>query len=239
MSQRRASAVPWPVTLALACALALQIALKSFEPPPQTSAADLPFPPSNAVLRLSALGDPVPVAKVLMLYLQAFDLHAGNRLPYRALDYDRLIDWLGQIVALDPAGQYPLHAASRIYAEVPDREKQRKMLDFVFREFFVDPEHRWPWLAQAATIAKHQLGDLPLARRYAAAIQQNAKGPTVPLWARQMEAFILEDMDELETARIMIGGYVSSGQIHDPGELRFLEGRLREIEERIAARRRH
>jgi len=47
----------------------------------------------------------------------------------------------------------------------------------------------------------------------------------VPLWARQMEAFILEDMDELETARLIIGGYIQSGDVRDPGELRFLEER--------------
>jgi len=36
-----------------------------------------------------------------------------------------------------------------------------------------------------------------------------------------MEAFILEDMDELETARLIIGGYIQSGDVRDPGELRF------------------
>ena len=52
-----------------------------------------------------------------------------------------------------------------------------------------------------------------------------------------MEAFILEDMDELETARIMIGGFVQSGQVKDAGELRFLEQRLQEIEARLALKK--
>ena len=236
MSERHIRAVPWPVLLALAIALSVQIALKAFEPPPRTDATDLPILPPTASLRLAAFGDPVPFAKLLMLYLQAFDLRADNRIPYQALDYDRLTDWLGRIVELDPVGQYPLHAASRIYAEVPNQEKQRKMLDFVYRKFSADPDRRWPWLAHAAAIAKHQLHDLPLARQYAAGIQRLATGAHVPLWARQMEAFILEDMDELETARIMIGGFVTSGQVHDPGELRFLDQRLKEIEARIKAR---
>ena len=77
----------------------------------------------------------------------------------------------------------------------------------------------------------------PLARKYAAAIQAQAKGPDVPLWAKQMEAFILEDMDELETARIMIGGFIASGQVRDPGELRFLDRRLKDIEGRIQAKK--
>jgi hypothetical protein len=45
-----------------------------------------------------------------------------------------------------------------------------------------------------------------------------------------MQAFILEDMNELDAARLVIGGYVSSGKVKDPGELRFLDERLEELE---------
>jgi hypothetical protein len=47
-----------------------------------------------------------------------------------------------------------------------------------------------------------------------------------------MEAFIAEDMDELETARVIIGGYLQSGSIKDPAELKFLEQHLKELEAR-------
>jgi len=134
---------------------------------------------------------------------------------------------------LDPRGQYPLLAASRLYAEVPVEEKQRRMLEFVYRQFFVDPNRRWPWLAHAAAIAKHRLKDLPLARQYAAAIQRHATADDVPLWAKQMEIFILEDMNELQTARIMIGGYIQSGKVKDPAELRFLDESLKRLEARV------
>jgi len=48
-----------------------------------------------------------------------------------------------------------------------------------------------------------------------------------------MEIFILEDMNELQTARIMIGGYIQSGKVKDPAELRFLDERLKRLEARI------
>ena len=124
-------------------------------------------------------------------------------------------------------------AASRLYADVPSVAKKRQMLEFVYQEFFKDPGRRWQWLAHASAVAKHGLKDLPLAQKYAAAIQQHALGEDVPLWARQMEIFILEDMNELEAARIMIGGYIEKGLIKHPGELRFLEKRLKELETRI------
>jgi len=51
-----------------------------------------------------------------------------------------------------------------------------------------------------------------------------------------MEIFILEDMDELETARLIIGGYIQSGSVKDPAELRFLDERLKQLEARATRR---
>jgi hypothetical protein len=172
-----------------------------------------------------------------MLYLQAFDYQSGSKVPYRDLDYGRLEAWLARILELDPRGQYPLLAASRLYAEVPLEAKQRSMLEFIYRQFLLDPDRRWPWLAHATAIAKHRLNDLPLALRYARAIQRYAVADSVPLWARQMEAFILEDLNELQTARLIIGGYLQSGTIKDPAELRFLDERLKQLEARIVGQK--
>ena len=225
--------VPAWVKLAVLAGLAAQIAWGSQRPPPRATAEDLPRPPSSRVLRLAALGEPIAAAKLAMLYIQAFDYRAGTRIPYRKLDYDVLIDWLGRILELDPAGQYPLWSAARLYAQVPDPERQRKMLDFIYREYLADPNRRWPWLAQATVIAKHELKDLPLARKFAVALQKHATGPDVPVWVRQMEPFILEDMGELEMARILIGGLLASGQVKDRRDADLLERRLHRLEERL------
>ncbi|OGA08028.1 MAG: hypothetical protein A3H33_11430 [Betaproteobacteria bacterium RIFCSPLOWO2_02_FULL_65_20] len=237
MAERALTDVPKLVLAMLAGALALQIGLKLAHPVVPPAASDLRPPPSQSSLRLASLGDPIPLAKLLMLYLQSFDYQAVNRIPFRDLNYDTVQQWLLRVLWLDPRGQYPLLAASRLYADVPDEPKTRLMLEFVYRQFLDDPDRRWPWLAHAAAVAKHRLKDLPLARRYAAAIQQHAGGPDVPLWAKQMEVFILEDMDELETARIMIGGFLSSGTVRDPAEIRFLDQRLRDIEARLKSKR--
>ena len=167
-----------------------------------------------------------------MLYLQAFDYHGTNSLPYRKLDYLRLTGWLGSILALDPRSEYPLFIAARIYAEIPDPRRQRIMLEFIYAQFLLDPNRRWPWAAHAALVAKHQLKDLVLARKYAQGIDRLTTASDVPLWAKQMEIFILEDMNELEAARIMLGGLLESGRIADPGERRFLADRLKGLEER-------
>ena len=233
--QRPLRTVPaWLWTL-LAASLAGQLAVHAAAPATRARAEDLPPAPRAAVLRLASLGEPQALARLAMLYLQAFDFGGGSALPYQRLDYSRLTAWLESIAALDPRSQYPFFSAARVYAETPDPARMRQMLDFVYREFFADPNRRWPWLAQAALLAKHELKDLPLALRYAAAIDRYTTARDVPLWAKQMQIFILEDLNELEAARIMLGGLLEGGKITDPAEARVLEQRLQELERRMSA----
>ena len=180
------------------------------------------------LLRLASAGEREALARILALYVQSFDLKH---------DYERLLGWLRGVLQLDPRSPYPLFLAARVYAESPDPARVRLALDFVYQEFFRDPDRRWPALAHAAVVAKHRLGDLPLARRYASAVQRYTTSAHVPLWAKQMEIFILEDMNELGAAKIMLGGLLESGAVRDPAELRFLRQRLEELEARMAGAR--
>ncbi len=230
---RPLSHVSAPVLALLVAGLLLQIGLHMAMPHPRARAPDLLPPPATAMLRLASLGEPIALAKVLMLELQAFDYRSGSKVPYKDLDYTRVEAWLARILELDPEGQYPLLAASRLYAEVPDEARARSMLDFVYRQYLLDPNRRWPWLAHATFLAKYRLKDIALALSYADALQKYTTAKNVPAWAITMGIFIREDLNELETERVMIGGMIASGRITDPSELRFLDGRLHEIEERL------
>jgi len=233
--ERPLSAVPGWLWAALGASLAAQIAVQALRLTPSAAASDLPPAPTIAALRAASLGEPAAGARLAMLYVQAFDLGAGNVLPYRRLDYGRLRAWLRAILETDPRSAYPLFAAARIYAEVDDGARCRTMLDFIHQAFLEDPDRRWQWLAQAALLAKHRLRDLPLARRYAADLERLTTDPGIPLWAKQMQIFILEDMNELEAAKIMLGGLLATGHLQDPGERRFLKERLEALERRLAS----
>ena len=233
-SERSLSSVAGWIPALLAAALSAQLAWQLARPATSPGAADLPPAPSVQALRLASLGEHAALARLAMVWLQAFDSRGDNVIPYRDLDYGNLIGWLRAILSVDPGSEYPLFAAARVYAENPDAAKMRRMFDFIFEQFAADPNRRWPALAHAALLAKHRLHDLPLARRYASAIQQRATDDSVPLWARQMEIFILEDMNELEAAKVMLGGLLAAGRIRDDAERRFLQGRLEEIEQRLA-----
>ena len=224
--ERSWKVVPKGVLAAMGLALALQIGWHALQPPPVAVAEDLSAPPPQLVLRASSLGDPVFLSYALLLRLQAFDNQPGLSIPFRDLDYSKVIDWLDASLDLDSASQYPLLLAATVYAQVPDDQKRRAMLDFVFRRFFDDPTHRWPWLAHASVMARHRLDDLPLALKFAQALADHSSDPSVPSWARQMHIFLREDMGEHEAAKILLGGLLASGTVQDPHEIAFLMERL-------------
>jgi len=225
--ERSLADVPRAVWLALLAALALQIAWQGTQPRPVASAAALEAPPPLAALRVASIGEPIVLAQLTTLYLQAFDNQPGISIPFRDLDYRRVTQWLATILALDPAGQYPLLMAAQVYSQVPDPARERLMLEFVHEQFVLDPNRRWRWLAHAAIMAKHRLHDDQLALRYARDIVRLA--PAAPGWARQMHIFILEDIGELESAKILLGGLLASGEIKDEREIRFLAERLEDM----------
>jgi hypothetical protein len=233
--QRPLASVPRRILPLIGAALLLQIGLQFALPRPVAKAAALTPAPTAHLLRVASLGEPIATAKALMLGLQAYDNQPGISLSFRELDYLRVRDWLARILELDPQGQYPLMFASHLYGEVSQPEKQRLMLDFVYQQFLVDPNKRWPWLAHSVIVARHKLKDLPLAAQYAAALRRYATGKNVPHWVQQMEIFLRADMNEVETARIMLGALLDSGQVQDPNEWQFLTAQLKQLEARELA----
>ena len=230
MHVRSLRAVPRAVMFCGVLLLALQISWRAMQTAPVAYVEALAPPPSATAARLASLGEPITLAGLLALRLQAFDNQPGISIPFAALDYSRVAAWLGTLLELDPHSNYPLLMSSYLYAQVPDPAKQRLMLDFTYRQFLADPQRRWRYLAHAALIAKHSLHDLPLALTYARAIQQHARDPSIPHWASQMPIFILEDMGEREAAKIELGALLATGSITDPQERHFLTERYSELE---------
>lgn len=225
--ERPLSAVPRAVKGVLIAALAAHLAWQAAMDKPAASAAQLGMPFSPAALRLASLGDGIVLAQALILYLQAFDHQPGVSIPFARLDYDAVERWLEAALALDPRTHYPLVLAAHLYARVPDPAKERRMLAFIHRQFLHDPDRRWRWLAHAALVARHRLRDVPLALRFAEDIARHAPGAQG--WARQMRIFILADMGETESAAVLLGALLVSGEVDDPAEVRFLTQRLEEL----------
>lgn len=210
--------------------LFVQLAWHGFTPGPRAVVEPLGPPPPEAMLRLAALGEPRTIAAAGVLRLQFHDTQPGLSVPFAQLDYDQVRAWLERLLELAPASDYPLLLAVRIYGQVNDPARQRKMLDFVREAFVGRPLDRWRWLAESVIIAKHRLDDPRLALDYARVLNRHTNSGEIPFWARDLQVLLLQDLGEFESARILIGGMLASGAITDPHEIRFLEQRLRELD---------
>lgn len=229
--ERPFKVVPFCAWLVLGLGIGAQTAFHWWDEQHRVAQAKpLPLPPPVTWLRVAGLGDSIVVSKLTMLWLQAFDNQPGVSLPLHVLDYERVEAWLGAALDLDPGSHYPLLVATRLYGSVADRGRVRRMLEFAYDRFLQAPNHRWRWLAHASILAKHRLGDLPLALRYARAITTHATGPQVPYWARDLTVIVLAEMGEYEAARGLVAALLAGGEIRDAHELRFLEAKLAEID---------
>ena len=229
--------VPKAVKVLLILALVLQLLWHSLQEPVVARAEDLAAPLSARTYVMSSLGEPIAAAKFLNLWLQAFDNQPGASISFHQLNYPRLTKWLDTILELDPEGHYPMLVAARVYGSIKDPEKQRIMTDYIFYKFNEDPDKYWRWLAHAIITAKHEIKDNDLALKYAHALAEKATGKNVPYWAKDMKIIVLEDMGEVEAAKILVGALINSKEITDPYELNFLTHKIAILEEKALKKR--
>ncbi len=230
MRERPLSDVPKLALAALVMAFGLQLGWHLTRPPSQVVMRDLGPAPSLSSLQLASVGEPIAAGKLLMLYIQASDDQAGLAMSFKQLNYEHLTSWLTRVLQLDPRANYPLFMAGRVYGAVSNLEKRRSMFEFIYQQFLLDPNRRWRALADAAVSARHSLKDLTLARKYTRALRLYATDRSVPVWARQMDIFMMEDMGEVKSARMLLGAMFSSGEITDPREIAFVLKRMTQLE---------
>ena len=105
-TERAMATVPRWVLALLAAAFLLQVTWQALQPKPSARAEALGPPAPPAALRALAMGEPIALAQLLTLYLQAFDNQPGISIPFRDLDYARVAAWLGTILTIDPVARH-------------------------------------------------------------------------------------------------------------------------------------
>ena len=97
-----------------------------------------------------------------------------------------------------------------------------------------DPQLHWRRLAEASVIAKHQLGNLPLALQMADKLSGQPASVEMPRWARDIQFILLGDMNEIETAITIIVALLQSDAVNDPDELYFLREKLLYFQQKLS-----
>ncbi|MEZ5834928.1 MAG: hypothetical protein R3D03_04265 [Geminicoccaceae bacterium] len=205
--RRRPSRPALLASALLALQLGLGLALDGQRP--RDGAIPPPPPPPVAMLVAEALGDRQLAFRMAALRLQEAGDGGGEITPLADYDYGRVLGWLEAIDRLDPRSDHVMAMAAYYFALVHDPKKIAMMVDFLARTSMKHPETRWRYLAQAAYLARHRLKD----RKRAMAIARQLAGLDVaglPVWVRQMPAFVLADLGEAEAAADMMGAILAS-----------------------------
>lgn len=171
---------------------------------------------------------------LLIIRLQLHDNQAGRHIRYQLMDYDRLLEWLDTIYRLNPASEYPMLLATRVYSQTTDKTQLRQLLDYIDKTFRQSPQLFWKNQAEATVIAKHKLGDLELALQMAQSLSAQPGTVIMPRWARDMHFLLLADMNEYETSIAIIEALLNSHSITDPDEIRFLQQKLLEFQRQLS-----
>ena len=234
-SQERAlSQVPTVIMLFALAAFALQIVVHhQFEKVSNPEYEPLPPPLGQETYRHLSMGSPQLLSYWLNIKLQLHDTQVGRYFNYRRMNYDRLVRWLTEISDLNPLSEYSMLMASRMYSQVNDKEKLRKILQFIVSRFNDDPELHWRRLAEASVIARHKLEDLDLALDMARMLASQPRDAAIPFWARDLKFLVLAEMTEYEAAITIIRALLASNSISDPDELRFLKEKLSEFQQSL------
>jgi len=190
-------------------------------------------PLSASIYRDMAMGSEQLLGYMLAIRLQLHDNQAGQHFGYRRIDYDVLVDWLERITVISPDTEYPMLLASRVYSQTRDPDRSRKMLEFIERRFGDDPQRHWRRLAEGSVIAKHRLGDLKLALQMAEKLALQPAHIVMPQWARDIRFLLLAELNELESAIVIIEAMLKSNAVSDPDEKRFLEEKLLDFQQKL------
>ena len=233
-SERPITQLPRPLLWGFALILAAQLLYhKSSQQQIEAGYQALLNPLQASTYRGVSMGSDKLLGYLLAIRLQLHDNQMGRHFSYSHIDYHRLVDWLEQIRRLNPRSEYPMLLASRVYSQTHDKGQLRLVLDFIERTFEDDPRLHWRRLAEASVLAKHQLGDLELALRFAEKLAQLPESVIMPNWARDIRLLLLAEMNEFETAVAIIQALLQSGAVSDPDERRFLEGKMLEFQQKL------
>ncbi|MCC7259620.1 MAG: hypothetical protein IT567_01145 [Alphaproteobacteria bacterium] len=178
-----------------------------------------PVPGKTAVQAL-AFGDEEAYFRVLGLELQNYGDTFGRFTALKHYDYKTLAGWLSLLDTLDNRSNLLPALASYYYSQTQNVQDVRYMVDYLAARFEQDPAQNWWWMGQAVYLANHTLKDKTLALDLAYRL---AKTPgDVPMWTRQMPAFILEEMGEKEAAMAIIVNILDSYKDLSDGERNFM-----------------
>ena len=182
----------------------------------------LPRLPKTQEMELLALGDKEFLFRYFTLSLQNAGDLCGKTTPLNQYDYALLHRWFLTLDELNHTSNWQPFLAAYNYSLSQNPKDAKIMVDYLRKHAKKLPQNKWRWLAHAVYIAKHRAKDLDLALEVALELS-NLDEPNVPLWARQLSAFVSKEKGDFSLAKKIMLGILATDKNISENESRFMQ----------------
>lgn len=152
--------------------------------------ANAPPAPEAPGMRAFALGDAQFAYRQTGIMLQNLGNAGGRSEPFANYDYFHLRDWFFLARALDSRSVFVPYLAAYYFGAVEDPAKIPPLVEYLRAAGNAPQSRSWRWLAQAVYLARYKENNLDKAYELAVELA-DIQDPTLPVWAKQMPAFVL------------------------------------------------
>lgn len=185
----------------------------------------LPTPFSENGLKALSLGDEQFYFRYLLFKLQNYGDTFGRFTALKNYDYAKLEDHFTQLDLLDNQSHYVPYIAAYYFSQSQNKEDVNFIVNYLEKRYDGDNQHNWWWLSQATYLANHKLNNKELALRLATKLANS--GLDIPIWAKQMPAFIHSKIGQKKEAYFIIKNIiedVKSGKLQlKQTEMNFMQ----------------
>jgi hypothetical protein len=180
----------------------------------------VPNVPGKLAVKANSFGDEELYFRVLAMVLQNAGDTFGRFTPLKLYDYKKLSQWFYLLDSLDDKSNFVPSIASYYYSQTqytPDVIYIVQYLDYHASKNLKD---KWWWMSQAVYLANFKLKDYPLALKLAYKLASTPG--KIPMWAKQMPAFIHEKLGEKEQAYLIVKDIADNYASISPQEMNFI-----------------
>jgi hypothetical protein len=187
----------------------------------------VPPVPSHRGAIMMTLGDSEFSYRYGAITLQNLGDYGAEITPLKDYNYDKLGAWFWLLNSLDPASNHVPMLAAYYFGGTTVPKDVAIVVKYLATVGQEPVGNKWRWLAQSIFLARHRMNDLPLALDLAYKLSKmKPVGDTLPGWAKQMPAFVLNAKgDNADARRIMEDILLSAEYLH-PNEVNFMKDYL-------------
>lgn len=182
----------------------------------------VPAAPSAEMLKAFSFGDEQLTFRYNGYMMQFLGDTFGRITPLKDYNFERLYRWWMLLDEADSRSNLIAYVVAYYYGSTQDAKGDVPyVVDFLESHSDKHPSENWWWYSQAIYYAKYKLNDTDRALRIAKKLAALPKELDIPIWTRQLAAFIYEGQHEYKEACDIIVNV-----IRDYGDNKVTQGEM-------------